>query len=209
MPAQREVIEELRELIRRVERRPPRGENVVASGREEIDRLCDGGLARGSLVELGGPPGGGKTTVALTVVARAMADGALGAWVDGRGELYAPAAAALGVDLERLLIVGARRGGADAVVDALWAGEALLASGAFAVVAFDVAVGPGRAAAGATVDAMLRRLQGAAAKGNALGLWVGDPGGCRVPARLRLEVHPGDGGAVVRRPGRPWVARAG
>jgi protein ImuA len=208
MQAQREVIEDLRERIRRIERRPPRSEHVVASGREEVDRLIGGGFPRGSLVELAGPRGGGKTTLALSAVARAMAEGALAAWVDGRGELYAPGAAAHGVDLDRLLIVRPQRAGSDGVVDALWAAEALLSSGAFAAVVVDVPARPGgRTAAGATVDAMLRRLQGAADKGRSLGIWLGEPGGARVPAAVRLDVAAGPEGPIVRRPGWATAAR--
>ena len=209
----REVIQELRERIQRIERRPVRSDRVVASGWVEVDGLLGGGFPRGALAEIVGTPGSGKTALALSAAARATAEGALAAFVDARGELYAPAAAALGVDLERLLIVRppapAVRGSArareltSAVRDALWAAEALLGSGAFAVVAVDapLAAGARAGAGGASAEAMLRRLQGAAEKGGAAGLWLGEPGSCRAPAAVRLEVAAGAEGPVVRRGG--------
>src|SRR5512142_1546480 len=102
------VLAELRDAIRRIERRPARREGCVRCGRPEVDgALPGGGFPRGALTELAGGPASGKAAVALSLFA----------WVDGRGELYPPAAAALGVDLARLLLVrtapaAARGGGA-------------------------------------------------------------------------------------------------
>jgi protein ImuA len=202
----REVIEGLREEIRRIERRPARRLERASSGRREIDALLPGGgFPRGALSELAGGPASGKTAVALATLATAMGEDALGAFVDGRGELYPPAAAALGVDLERLLVVrplAPRQGGsAEAARRALWAAEALLASGAFEVVAIDVPIegSRGGAPAPAGVDAMLRRLRAAAEKGGTVGLWLGAPEGVRAPAAVRLELAAGGAGPEVRR----------
>jgi protein ImuA len=222
MPDQRHVIDELRERIQRIERRPPRADRVVATGWPEIDGLLGGGFPRGALVDLCGSAGSGKTKLALRALARVTAEGALGAYVDGRGELYAPAAAAVGVGLERLLIVrprspagrGGGAGAGGALREALWAAEALLASGAFALVVVDAPAGAGGrvlrgrggagGARGATVEAMLRRLRAAAEKGGAASVWLGEPGELRVPGALRLEVAPGTAageGPRVRRAG--------
>jgi RecA/RadA recombinase len=212
MPDQRQVIEELRERIRRIERRPVRSDHVVPSGWPAVDGLLGGGFPRGAITELCGPPGSGKTALALAALARTTETGSLAAFVDGRGELYAPAALALGVDLERLLVVrppvvavrvaGRAHEQVPACVrEALWAAEALLASGAFAAVAVDVPVAAGAraGAGGASAEAMLRRLQSAAEKGNTAALWLAEPGSCRVPARVRLEVAGGASRAAVRR----------
>jgi protein ImuA len=204
--SQRAIIENLRDRIRRMERRPVRREGFLPSGRPEVDGLLPGGgFPRGALADLAGGPASGKTLLALAAIGSAVAEGGLGAFVDGRGELYPPAAQALGIDLDRLLVVrpatrgrGAGRGGEEG----LWAAEALLASGAFAAVAVDV---PVRGLSPARLEAMLRRLAAAAEKGGAAGLWLGPPDlACRVPARVRLEVLPGErGGVRVRRaPGR-------
>jgi protein ImuA len=210
-PERHLVIAQLREEIRRLEHRPGRREGVVACGLAAVDALLPGGFPRGALSELAGGPASGKTAVALALLA-ALGPEALFAWVDGRGELYPPAAAARGVDLARLLVVRpspAASGGAPGPEapwrSALWACEALLASGAFAAVAMDVPAP--RAFAGA--DAAGRRLQAAAERGGAIGLWLAAPeGGVRVPAVVRLDVA-AEHGRIVARRGAPAAARAG
>lgn len=203
MPGSQErhlVLAELRDAIRRLERRPARREGHVACGRPEVDEvLPGGGFPRGALTELTGGPASGKCAVALALFA-ALGPEALFAWVDARGELYPPAAAALGVDLARLLVVrpaAERRGGSTEaeVRAALWAAEALLASGAFAAVAIDApAAGLARGS-----DAVARRLQAAAEKGGAVGLWLAAPGAAlRVPAAVRLELSSEQGRVVAR-----------
>ena len=202
------VIARLREEIRRLERSPARREGRVACGLPDVDAaLPGGGFPRGALSELSGGPASGKTAVALALVA-ALGRGELAAWIDGRGELYPPAAAAGGVDLARLLVVrppapgprGGTTAGTDAVRRGLWAAEALLASGAFAAVVVDLPASerlPG-------ADAAARRLQAAAERGGAVGLWLAPGKGLRVPAAVRIElaVEPGPPGA------RRIVARA-
>src|SRR5512137_740008 len=141
---QRAIIDDLRDRIHRIERRPARRVGFLPSGRPEVDGLLPGGgFPRGALADLAGGPASGKTLLALAAIGSAVAEGGLGAFVDGRGELYPPAAQALGLDLDRLLVVrpgfhgrGAGHGGQEG----LWAAEALLASGAFAAVAVDVPV---------------------------------------------------------------------
>ncbi len=198
--ASQRLIDELRERIRRIERRPARREGFLPSGRPEVDALLPGGgLPRGALAHLAGGPASGKTLLALSTLAAAAVEGGLTAFVDGRGELYPPAAEAVGLDLRRLLVVrpkgaspgaapGARGRRGEEALAGLWASEALLGSGAFAAVAGDV---PLRGLAPARAEAMLRRLAAAAEKGGSVGLWLGAPApGCRVPAAVRLELQP-------------------
>jgi protein ImuA len=195
------VVARLRDEIRRIERRPGRRSGAVPCGRPEIDALLpDGGFRRGVLTELAGGPASGKTAVALALFASLGAE-ELAAFVDGAGELYPPAAATIGVDLARLLVIrpeGDARGGERALA-ALWAAEAALGSGAFAAVAIDARVA--RSIRGA--EAAARRLQGAAEKGGAIGLWLAPRGGAalRVPAAVRLELAAEEGRIVGRRPG--------
>jgi protein ImuA len=210
MPDARErhvVIARLREEIRRLEHRPGRRDGVVSCGLPEVDAaLPGGGFPRGAIAELSGGPASGKTAVALALFA-ALGPEDLVAYVDGRGELYPPAAAARGVDLGRLLVVrpgagaprdpasgAAAREAAPDIRAGLWAAEALLASGAFAAVAVDLPVE--RAIPG--VDAVARRLQAAVERGGAVGLWLADGRGLRVPAAVRL-VLAWDGGRVRAR----------
>lgn len=214
------LLTELRESIRRIERRPARRSGVAASGLVEVDEaLPGGGFPRGALSELCGGRASGKTAVALALLA-SLGEEELFAWVDSRGELYPPAAAARGVDLGRLLIVrpgaapaapspsaarpagewGGAVSGSKGALDgslrsALWAAEALLGSAAFAAVVVDV---PLRQAIRGW-DTAARRLQAAAEKGGAVGLWLSAPrAAVRVPAALRLEIR-ADGARVRAR----------
>ena len=196
------VIEGLREQIRRIERRPCSGGAVfVPSGWPRVDALLPGGgFPRGAISELTGGRASGKTAVALSTLARATGEHGIAAFVDGRGELYPPAAVAFGLQLERLLIIRPRD--ADETVaarSALWATEALLASGAFDAVAIDVAVERMRGATPAAIAAVLRRIRAAAEKGTCVALWLGGAGGVRVPCAVRIELTPGARGSRVRR----------
>jgi protein ImuA len=178
-----DLLSRLRDEIRRIERRPARRQGALPCGLPAVDALLPGGFPCGAISELRGGPASGKTAVALGLMAGLPA-GALAAWVDGRGELYPPAAAAHGVDLSRLLIVRPP-GGEEGVLLGLWAAEALLGSGAFAAVALDVPIR--RAIRGA--DVALRRLVKAAEQGGAVGLWLGAPGAALRPsAVLRVEL---------------------
>ncbi len=99
------LISRLRDEIRRIERSPARREGRVACGIAGVDAaLPGGGFPRGAISELSGGPASDKTAVALALVA-ALGCEELAAYVDGRGELYPPAAAARGVDLARMLVV--------------------------------------------------------------------------------------------------------
>lgn len=223
------VLARLRDEIRRIERNPGRRDGVVPCGLDAVDAaLPGGGFARGALAELAGGPASGKTAVALSLVSR-LGDEDLFAWIDGRGELYPPAAAAWGVDLGRLLVIrpppaptargepprpqasrrgsAPREGPAGGWHAALWAAEAVLGSGAFAAVIMDVplpATIPG-------ADAAARRLQAAAERGGAVGLWLAAThGGLRLPGAVRLELSSNGGRIVARRTGgAPGAARAG
>ncbi|EYF01772.1 recombinase A [Chondromyces apiculatus] len=86
-------------------------------GLEEINEvLPEGGLPRGGVVEIASPRGLARaTSIALSACAAAQAEaklrggegtqGAWCAWIDATSTLYAPAVAAAGVDLDRLLVV--------------------------------------------------------------------------------------------------------
>jgi protein ImuA len=124
--ARSDAVRALRDRIREIE-----GERVgvVATpcGLPEIDRLL-GGLPSPGLLELHGPPGGGRAGVALGLAAALTQRERLVAWVDAGEQLYPPAAAARGVVLPRLLVV---RPAPDRVT---WAAEQLLRSGCFSLV---------------------------------------------------------------------------
>jgi hypothetical protein len=96
--------------------------------------LGAGGIPRGRLAELFGAPSSGKTTLAFAVLAACTRAGEIAAWVDPSRAFFAPAAAAAGIDLRRLVIV--RPSDAAAARRAV---DALVRGGACAVVALDCA----------------------------------------------------------------------
>ena len=147
--------------------------------------LPGGGFPAASLSSLCGGPASGKTCVALSALREAQAGGGLAAFVDGRGELYPPAALALGVNLARLLIVRPGAGARARLLPGLWAAEVLLASGAFPAVAIDV---PLRGVPAARAEPLLRRLRAAAEKGGAAALLLSGPGDPAIPAALRIDL---------------------
>jgi hypothetical protein len=102
----------------------------VSSGIASIDALIQG-LPCPGIVEICGAAGTGRTRLALQLVAEATRLRRTVAWVDPLRQLYPPAAADLGIDLDRLLIV---RPPADGSHAEIWATEQLLRSGCFALV---------------------------------------------------------------------------
>jgi recombination protein RecA len=76
---------------------------AIATGFAALDSaLGGGGLPRGRIVELFGPPSSGKTTLALQVVAHLQKNGATAGWIDAEHTFDPSYASALGVTIERL-----------------------------------------------------------------------------------------------------------
>jgi recombination protein RecA len=78
---------------------------VAPTGIPEIDLLLHGGFPVGALSELVGPECSGRTSLALTFVASMTQSGKVCSWVDVSDTLHPESAAAMGVDLSRLLWV--------------------------------------------------------------------------------------------------------
>ncbi len=76
---------------------------VVPTGIREIDALLHGGLPAGAISEMVGPECSGRTSLALAFVACMTQAGKVCAWVDVSDTLHPESAAAIGVDLSRLL----------------------------------------------------------------------------------------------------------
>ena len=109
------------------------GQGVISTGSLSVDlALGVGGLPRGRIVEVYGPESGGKTTLALHVVAEAQRAGGVAAFVDAEHALDPVYAAALGVDVEELLVSQPDTG-----EQALEIVELLVRSGAVDVVVVD------------------------------------------------------------------------
>ena len=113
----------------------PRGLSVgvISTGSLSVDvALGVGGLPRGRVVEIYGPEAGGKTTLALHVVAQAQRAGGVAAFVDAEHALDPSYAKALGVDVDELLVSQPDTG-----EQALEIVELLVRSGAVDVVVID------------------------------------------------------------------------
>jgi recombination protein RecA len=76
---------------------------VAATGIHELDVLLRGGFPVGAISEVVGPECSGRTSLALTFVAGMTQAGKVCAWVDVSDTLHPESAAAMGVDLSRLL----------------------------------------------------------------------------------------------------------
>ena len=78
---------------------------VMSSGSLALDiALGSGGYPKGRIVEIYGPESSGKTTVALHAVAQAQKEGGIAAFIDAEHALDPAYAAALGVNIDELLL---------------------------------------------------------------------------------------------------------
>ena len=77
---------------------------TIPSGALTLDLALGGGLPRGRVVEIYGPESSGKTTVALHAIAEMQRSGGIAAFVDAEHALDPTYAAALGVDINNLLV---------------------------------------------------------------------------------------------------------
>jgi len=106
---------------------------VVSSGSLSLDRaLGIGGLPRGRIVEVYGPESGGKTTLALHVLAEVQRAGGIAGFVDAEHALDPAYAAQIGVKVDEMLMSQP-----DCGEQALEITEALCRSGAVDLVVVD------------------------------------------------------------------------
>lgn len=85
---------------------PPRTiRPVAATGIPAIDEILEGGLPLGAITEVAGPECSGRTSFALSFLAQMTQIEKVCAWVDVSDMLDPESAAAVGVDLSRLLWV--------------------------------------------------------------------------------------------------------
>ena len=105
----------------------------ISTGSMTLDMaLGIGGVPRGRIVEIYGPESSGKTTVALHVIAEAQKAGGEAAFIDVEHALDPVYAAALGVNIDNLLVSQP-----DSGEQALEIAEALVRSGAIDVLVLD------------------------------------------------------------------------
>ena len=201
--------------------------DAISTGSLALDAaLGIGGLPRGRIIEIYGPESSGKTTLALHVVAEAQKKGGEVAFVDAEHALDPTYAAAIGVDIDSMLVSQPDTG-----EQALEITDALVRSGAIDVVVVDsvAALVPRQEIEGEMGDAFvglqarlmsqaLRKLAGTISKTNCvvifinqlrmkIGVMYGNPetttGGnaLKFYSSVRLDVRKvetiKDGGAVV------------
>ncbi len=106
---------------------------AISTGSLSLDiALGVGGLPRGRVVEIYGPESSGKTTLALHAIAQAQKAGGEAAFIDVEHALDPVYAAALGVDIDSLLVSQP-----DSGEQALEIAEALVRSGAIDIIVID------------------------------------------------------------------------
>lgn len=107
--------------------------DVIPTGNLLIDRaLGVGGFPRGRIVEVYGPESSGKTTLTLTAIAQAQANGGLAAFIDVEHALDPQYAKKLGVNVDDLLVSQPSSG-----EEALQICETLVRSNAIDIVVLD------------------------------------------------------------------------
>jgi len=77
---------------------------TISTGALTLDLALGGGLPKGRVIEIYGPESSGKTTVALHAIAEVQKSGGIAAFVDAEHALDPTYSAALGVDIENLLV---------------------------------------------------------------------------------------------------------
>src|SRR3989344_751739 len=84
--------------------------DVIPTGSIALDlALGVGGFPRGRVIEIYGPEAGGKTTLAISVIAQAQKQGGTCAFVDAEHALDPSRAEGIGVDVDNLLISDRRK----------------------------------------------------------------------------------------------------
>jgi hypothetical protein len=102
----RQIEEALAEKIPSALTPAPKVRNAVtATGITALDELLQGGLPQGAVTELVGAECSGRTSIALSFIAKVTQAEKVCAWIDVTNALDPASAAAVGVDLRRLLWV--------------------------------------------------------------------------------------------------------
>ena len=190
----------------------------ISTGSLSLDiALGIGGLPRGRIIDIYGPESSGKTTLALHCIAEGQKDGGNAAFIDVEHALDPVYAAALGVDIDNLLVSQPDTG-----EQALEITEALIRSGAIDVIVLDSVAAlvtkqeiegdMGDSQVGVQARLMsqaLRKLAGAISKSNCVAIFINQlrekvgvvygnpevtPGGraLKFYSSVRLEVRKGE-----------------
>jgi recombination protein RecA len=128
----------LREIAPGFRKREERSK--LSTGISAVDRLTDGGIARGALTEICGPVSSGRTSFLFALLSRATRQGECCAWIDASGSFDPASAFAAGADLSRVLWVNCDGN----TEHALKAVDLLTQGGGFGLVVLDMADTPER-----------------------------------------------------------------
>ena len=167
--------------VMRLGDRPEMNVEAIPTGSLALDAaLGIGGVPKGRIIEIYGPESSGKTTLALHILAEAQKMGGEVAFVDAEHALDPVYAAALGVDIDNLLVSQPDTGD-----QALEITDALVRSGAVDAIVVDsvAALVPKQEIEGEMGDAFvgvqarlmsqaLRKLAGAIAKTNCVVIFI-------------------------------------
>jgi len=177
----------------------PRDETACApSGVPSLDAPLGGGFPRGQLSEVVGPRSSGRTSVMLQTAAAATGRGELVALVDALDMFDVESAAAVGVDLDRLLWIRGhvvsnpglcRDTNQRALEQAIRAFTLVLQAGNFGLVIFDAAEAPTEAIRRLPFTTWLR-LQRMVEGSQTMCLLVGGEPMARSSAGLTLRLRP-------------------
>jgi recombination protein RecA len=155
--------------------------SAISTGSIGLDiALGIGGVPQGRIVEIYGPESSGKTTLALHILAQTQKNGGECAFIDAEHALDPRYAAALGVDIDNLLVAQPDNG-----EQALEISEALIRSGAIDAIVIDsvAALVPRAEIEGDMGDAIvglharlmsqaMRKLAGALARSNTVAVFI-------------------------------------
>ena len=167
--------------VMRLGERPDMTVDSIPTGSLALDAaLGIGGVPKGRIIEIYGPESSGKTTLALHILAEAQKQGGEVAFVDAEHALDPDYAAALGVDIENMLVSQPDDGG-----QALEITDALVRSGAVDAIVVDsvAALVPKQELEGEMGDSFvgvqarlmsqaLRKLAGTIAKTNCIVIFI-------------------------------------
>jgi len=167
--------------VMRLGEAPRQQVDVISTGSLGLDiALGIGGIPKGRIIEIYGPESGGKTTLALSIIAQAQAAGGVAAFVDAEHALDPNYAKSLGVNIDDLLVSQPDTG-----EQALEIVELLTRSGAIDVIVIDsvAALVPQAEIEGQMGDAFvgvqarlmsqaLRKLTAALAKSNTAAIFI-------------------------------------
>jgi hypothetical protein len=187
------------------QRRPDAG---APTGLAALDTQLGGGFPRGHLSEIVGPRSAGRTTVLCQTLASAVARGELVAVIDTCDRFDPWSAAAMGLDVSKLLWVR-ERGDASSALKALKALKAMmlvLQAGGFGIVAFDLADVHSHALRGFPFTTWLRLARAVEGR-ETVALLIGQEHLARSPGGVTVSLEPAAGASRARWAGSSHRAR--